>query len=182
MWLEISVEMMITNAILLNDKDEEFWKSLRRSDIQVWISRYVLNIDYKAIEEKARKHEVRLFYTSTKMTDKNEKSWMKFTLDAEGKQYWLNAFEKCTLKNCVTLKHGKLYTCPTIAHIEHFNKCFNKNLEISEFDYVDIYKVNSYSEILKAMVKPTSFCRYCKTNQLEYSTWSTTKKDISEWT
>ena len=115
------------------------------------------------------------------MTDENEKSWMKFTLDPEGKQYWLNAFEHCALKNCVTLKHGKLYTCPTIAHIEHFNKCFNRNLEISEYDYVDIYKVNSYNEILKALIKPTAFCRYCKTDKLEYSTWAPTKKDINEW-
>ena len=65
--------IMITNGILLNNKDENFWKSLRRSDVQVWVSKYVLNIDYKSIEQKAREYEVKLFYTSTKTTDKNEK-------------------------------------------------------------------------------------------------------------
>ncbi len=174
--------IVITNGILLNDMSDNFWKSLRRSDVQVWVSAYNLNIDYKAFEKKAKDNGVFLGYTSRTTNDKNQKLWTKFKLDIEGKQYYLNSFGNCAIRNCVTLKHGKLYTCPTMAHIEHFNKQFNLNLEPKEWDYVDIYKVQSWNEVLAQLVKPVSFCRFCRPKDHETIFWGPTKKELSEWT
>ena len=173
--------IIITNGILLPQQTDDFWQACKDNNIQIWVSLYKLNVDLKEVEQKAREYGVFYGYTSTNRTKEDEKTWGKWKLDLEGKQYWTNSFEHCSVKNCVTLKKGKLYTCPTIAHIEHFNKYFNTNLIPTEFDYVDIYKVETYDEILKAMVKPTPFCRFCKTKEFEMGLWEHSKKDINEW-
>ena len=39
----------------------------------------------------------------------------------------------------------------------------------------------TYDEILKALVKPTPFCRFCKTKEFEMGLWEHSKRDINEW-
>lgn len=172
--------IVITNGILLPEKDDSFWNALRRSGVQLWISDYQLKIPYEEMNKKAEEFGVYLAYT-TATADDGKKIWAKFPLDLDGEQYYLDSFEQCAIKNCVTLKHGRLYTCPTIAHIEHFNKAFKTDLEPSEFDYVDIYKIKSWDQALSHLVKPVSFCRYCKTRCYENGEWAPTKRDIREW-
>lgn len=174
--------IIITNGILLCKQDDNFWQACKRNDIQIWVSVYNLSIDQKTPEQKAREYGVFLGYTSTGNDDKNRRNWTKCKLDLDGGQYWIDSFEHCSVKNCVTLKKGKLYTCCTLAHIEHFNKYFDKNLDISEFDYVDIYKIDSGKAILDTLVKPVPFCRYCKSKEYEACYWEPSKKDIKEWT
>lgn len=173
--------VIITNGILLNKQENSFWQACKDSNIELWISDYSLTLDYKATEAKAREYGVFLGYTSTAKDSENRKLWTKYKLDLKGEQYFANSFKKCSVKNCVTLKNGKLYTCPTLAHIEHFNKYFNTNLEMNEFDYIDIYKVQDYEALCNAMVKPISFCRYCKPAEFEQCFWEPSKKDINEW-
>lgn len=173
--------VVISNGILMNSQDDRFWKACKRYNIQLWISDYALQMDYKIMEGKAREFGVFLGYTSTKKDAENKKLWAKYKIDPQGQQYWIDSFEHCAVKNCATLKNGKLYTCCTMAHIDHFNKYFNQNLEVSEFDYVDIYKVDSYKAILDTLVKPVPFCRYCKPKEYEQCYWEPSKKDINEW-
>lgn len=173
--------IIITNGILLNSQEDRFWKALRRYNIKIWTSRYGLNIDYSSIDKKAKDFGVFLGYTSMNFDKENKKIWTKFPLDLKGSQYWVEAFYHCAVKNCVTLKKGKLYTCPTTAHIEHFNKYFKTNLELSPYDYIDIFKISAFDEILSFLYKPTPFCRFCKTQNLENGYWAPSKKDINEW-
>ena len=156
--------IIITNGILLPQQPDSFWEACKKSDIRIWVSLYRLKIDYETIDARARQFGVFCGYTGTK-----------------GNQYWVDSFSHCMVKNCVTLKKGKLYTCPTIAHIEHFNKYFGTNLEVTPYDYVDIYKIRNHESILKSMVKPVPFCRYCKTRDYQSCCWEPTKKDIHEW-
>lgn len=174
--------VVITNGILLSKQDDSFWQACKDFNIQIWVSVYNLQIDTKTSEQKARDYGVFLGYTSTGNNENNQRNWTKSKLDLEGKQYWVDSFEHCSVKNCVTLKKGKLYTCCTLAHIEHFNKYFNTNLEVTDFDYVDIYKVENYKAILDTMVKPVPFCRHCKTREYEGCYWEPSQKDIKEWT
>ena len=117
---------------------------VKEFDIRIWVSLYRLKIDYERIDARAKQFGVFCGYTGTRTNDNNEKDWGNWKLDLEGKQFWADSFSHCQIRNCVTLKKGKLYTCPTIAHIEHFNKFFGTNLEVSEFDYLDIYKARKY--------------------------------------
>lgn len=173
--------IIITNGILLGEQDENFWKACRRSSIEIWVTAYTLNIDYDAITQKAKEFDVFVGYIATDRDEQGRKPWTKFTIDPEGKQYWVEAFSHCAISQCVALKHGRLYTCPIAAHIEYFNKTFNTNLELCEHDSIDIYKVDSAKAITDAMVKPIPFCRYCKTKEYQPCFWAPTKKDINEW-
>ena len=173
--------VIITNAILLPQAPDSFWEACRDNRVEIWISDYKLKIDYKSINEKAKSYGVFCGYTSTATDEEGKKTWGFWKLDLEGKQYWVDSFSHCAVKNCVTLKKGKLYTCPTLAHIEHFNKFFKVNLEVTPYDYVDIYKIDSHEAILKSMVKPVPFCRHCKTREYTSCYWEPTKKDINEW-
>lgn len=173
--------IVITNGILLADQPDSFWEACKKSDIRIWVSLYRLKIDYERIDARAKQFGVFCGYTGTKTNEEDKKDWGNWKLDPEGKQYWIDSFSHCKIRNCVTLKKGKLYTCPTIAHIEHFNKYFGQNLEVCEYDYLDLYKARNHDAVLKAMVKPVPFCRYCKTREFQPCTWEPTKKDIHEW-
>lgn len=173
--------VMITNGVLLPRQDENFWHACKNFNIQIWVSKYDLSLDLSKVEQTAKSFGVFYGYTSTRRTENGDKEWIKFTLDPEGNEYYVNSNDLCLVKNCATLKKGKLYTCCTVAHIEHFNKYFNKNLEVTPYDYVDIYKVRSMRALENALLKPIPFCRYCKTANHEKGVWAPSKKEISEW-
>lgn len=113
---------------------------------------------------------------------KNE-SFLSVTIDEEGRFQIEKNFCKCYLANtCHTLKHRKMFTCSTIPHIEHYNKYFNKNLIVSNSDYIDIYKAKEKKEILEFLSKPVPFCRYCNVDNRKYSfDFEKSNKDINEW-
>ncbi|MDY6358684.1 MAG: radical SAM protein [Cyanobacteriota bacterium] len=173
--------IIITNGILLPEQPDEFWLACKKSNIRIWVSLYRLKIDYETIDARAKQFGVFCGYTGTRTNEEHKKDWGSWKLDKDGQQYWADAFTYCKVKNCVTLKKGKLYTCPTIAHIEHLNKYFGLNFEVTPYDYIDIYKIRNHQAILDTMVKPVPFCRYCKTRSFEKCVWAPTKRDVSEW-
>ena len=173
--------IIITNGIILLDMEPRFWKACKRYDIHIWVSKYDLSLDFSAMSERAKEYGVSLGFTSYTRTKDDEKYWGKWPIDPEGKQYYIDSFAHCNIRNCVALKEGKLYTCCTLANIEHFNRQFNTNLEISEYDYIDLYKIDSHEALLSAIVKPIPFCRYCKTREFQAGVWAPSKKDINEW-
>ncbi|MBW5396646.1 radical SAM protein, partial [Brachyspira pilosicoli] len=84
--------------------------------------------------------------------------------------------------NCIQLDNGKLFTCSISAYINYFNNYFNKNIPITEYDYIDIYKVNNYNEILFFLSKPIPLCKYC--NNINWKTigeWKISTKSIDEY-
>ncbi len=82
----------------------------------------------------------------------------------------------------ITLRHGKIYTCPFIPYLEHFNKFFNKNLKVTENCFIDIYKAQSYEEIAEHCTHRTDFCNYCNISGRKAIKWKKTEKNIKEWT
>jgi hypothetical protein len=80
------------------------------------------------------------------------------------------------------LVDGKLYTCARIAYIKYFNDYFGQDIEVTERDYIDIYKARNMDEIFDFLCSPMPFCRYCGIKHTIWDIgWSTSKKDISEW-
>jgi MoaA/NifB/PqqE/SkfB family radical SAM enzyme len=171
--------IILTNGVLLLKQSKEFWESCKKNNIGINISSYPIIIDRASIEHLAKTHNVVLEYVGGQV-----KEMWRIPFDINGKQDIDFNIKKCFRFNkCIFLQDGKLYTCPMIPCIKHFNKYFNKNLEVTERDYIDIYKARSIREILKFLCKPVPFCRYC--NFKEAITggikWSFSKKDISEW-
>jgi len=172
---------ILTNGLLLMKQPKEFWQSCKENDIKVIVTKYPIKLNFQEIGDKAEKEGVKMeFFGNTGI---EEKKMFREPLDLSGKQDPITNFKKCYKANdCITLKEGKLYTCTVPPHINHFNKYFNLNLQVSENDYIDIYKAKSLIEIMNFLCKPIPFCRYCKLDSLSGFKWSTSKKEISEWT
>ena len=60
---------------------------------------------------------------------------------------------------------------------------FNRDIEVSDKDYIDIYADITKEEVYEFLCNPPSACRYCKVSEWTFGhKWATTKKNICEWT
>jgi MoaA/NifB/PqqE/SkfB family radical SAM enzyme len=172
---------ILTNGMLLLSQPDEFWINCKQNRINLFITKYPIKLKYDAIDQLARKHGIDLHYFGG--TDKSIKQMYCVPIDLTGTQNNKDSFKKCFRSNtCIQLQDGKLFTCQIIPYIKHFNKYFNQNLEITENDYIDIYKAKNIEEILHFLSTPIPFCRYCNVNKTVYGIeWGISKKEISEW-
>ncbi|GHT18404.1 hypothetical protein AGMMS4957_00660 [Bacteroidia bacterium] len=170
---------VVSNGILLPKQPDTFWQSCKKNRIEVHISNYPIKIDRETITQKAATFDVVLVDI-----ENTNKEWKKyFVLDIHGQGDCQKSFDNCAqANNCTNLREGKIYVCPTVAYISFFNKYFEQNLETTEQDYLDIYKVKNQQEIFDFLCKPMPFCRYCNVENQESLEWGVSKREISEWT
>ena len=168
-----------TNGILVLSMKKNFWKEMHDNNINLTITKYPIKLDYDKIKEKCNKEKVKFRF----FDEQPVRQFTHLPLDLEGRGQIECNFFSCYLANsCHTLKHGKMYTCSTVPHVNHFNEYYNCNLNISKKDSIDIYKATSGDEILEFLAKPIPFCRYCNVNAREHGfDWEISKKDILEW-
>jgi MoaA/NifB/PqqE/SkfB family radical SAM enzyme len=169
---------ILTNGILLLKQTENFWQNCAKNNVEVHVSQYPVKLAVDAINSTAKKYNVCLTYDYIDGID-----WVRRPLDIEGKQKIEDVTKKCyQLNQCIQLVDGKLYTCARIAYIKYFNQYFSQNLQVTEQDYIDIYKASSLDEILDFLCKPVPFCRYCNIDKTLFDLqWSVSKKNIREW-
>lgn len=167
-----------TNGILILTMKEDFWEALHRNNINLTLTKYPLDIDIQKIKDKCEEKKVKFrFFSETAITNFNH-----LPLDLEGRQQPEKNFYNCYLANsCHTLKYGKMYTCSTVPHIQHFIEYFNCDLHLCDNDGIDIYKAKNKEEILNFLAKPIPFCRYCDVNKREAKKWEISNKEIKEW-
>lgn len=173
---------IISNGTLLKKQKEDFWQSCRTNNINIVVTKYPINIDFKSIEQLVKSHGVSFsFYGNTETVDKTMQC---IPLDIEGKQDPRDSFLRCSRANrCVSLDNGKVYPCSLIPYVKYFNQYFNKNLTISEGDYLEIDKATDIQQILKFISTPAPFCRFCNLKGIIWDIgYGASKKDISEWT
>jgi MoaA/NifB/PqqE/SkfB family radical SAM enzyme len=171
---------LTTNGILLTRQTEQFWLDCNQNKVCISISQYPIKLDKAEIKRLSKKYDVHVEYNGT--TDQNR--FCKMPLDLAGGQDNKKSFRKCAVSwgCCVTLRDGKIYNCCFAAHIKFFNEYFKQNLALCDKDYVDIYKIKSKKEIIDFLEKPFPFCRYCKTQDIQFAQrWGISKKEITEW-
>jgi MoaA/NifB/PqqE/SkfB family radical SAM enzyme len=182
-----------TNGLLLKNQTKEFWECCRTNNIDIIISVYPVRIDYPLLMDTAKKYGVQLqFRGNVKLVSKNWKElpveyisarWRQLPIDLEGRQNPQKSNALCYASNyCFQLVEGRLYKCWRSAYAKDFNSYFNKQLEVTEDDYIDIYKAASIDEILEKLRKPAPFCRYCKMDGGKTVKWRKSKREITEWT
>ena len=179
-----TVLRLTTNGILLPKQTDEFWKACANYDVHIDISNYPVNVENDKIAVFVKKYGVNIAYNyNVKSTDDpKEKLMYKIPMDLDGRQNIVDSYSKCPHPGCITLRNGKIYRCCTIAHIKFFNKHFGSNLQITEGDWIDIFKVNTIDEIHKFLSGPFPFCRYCKPLEKRNDVkWAVTKRAIEEW-
>jgi uncharacterized radical SAM superfamily Fe-S cluster-containing enzyme len=182
---------IVTNGLLLMGQTSEFWDCCRTNNVCIIISGYPVRIDYSFLMDTAKKYGVQLqFWGNVKLASQKWKelpieymaNWRQLPIDLEGRQNPKKSNALCYASNyCFQLLEGRLYKCWRTAYAKDFNSYFNKQLEVAEGDYVDIYKAASIDEILEKLHKPAPFCRYCKMDGIRVVGWGKSKREISEW-
>ena len=169
---------LVTNGILLPEQTDSFYERCAESDILLQPTKYGVEVDWEAVEEKCRKFGVDFEFYAT-----NNVMW-KDPIDLTGSQRAEYSFLNCQLgwHEVFYLDHGKLYHCSKTAYLKFFSDYFKKDIKVPETDCIDIYKVKDAQEIYDFMTRPPQFCAYCvKKKTLPYYPWELSKKDITEW-
>lgn len=170
---------VVTNGILLFNRDESFWQTFREDKIVVAATKYPIKLDYKKIEEKCINEKVQLEYFNDANTTKTS-FHMPFDLNGR-KNIRKNLINCYHYNNCVQMYHGKLFNCSIAANVKHFNKYFHQNLP--ENGFIDVYKVKTKRQLEKQLKKPVSLCRYCNISGRTFNNeWGISHKNIKEWT
>ncbi len=172
---------IITNGILLNQQDENFWKSCRKYNIKIVVTKYPLNIDFDKAKNTARKYGVKFKFFGK--TGRVIKTSYHIPLDLNGTQNPAENFVNCFHANtCVMLKNSKIYPCTVAPNIEHFNKYFGYDIPLTDKDGIDIHQTSSIDEVLEFIAKPIPFCKYCNVKCRTFKhDWGISKKQIEEW-
>lgn len=180
---------IMSNGILLSDDSNAFckkiWESCSKNNVRIEITVYPISINYNNIEKLAKKYDVDLIMSSnihaeelTKVTKISD----KHTLDLNKKVddfYFINClyFNKFNV-----LKNGRIYMCPIEAHIDIFNRRFNKDLTYQDGDSLDICELNSWEEIREWTSHRIPFCSYCDLKKWgHHSEWKSSTKQIEEY-
>lgn len=170
-----------TNGVMLLEQSEEFWKALRDTGIELTITKYPVKVDYAMINSKIESEQVKYAYT---LSSQVLKTTYHLPLDLEGRQEMTESYIRCWHANeCITLRDGRLYTCPIAAHAHHFNAYFGKDLNVANENSISIYDAKDINEIFDFLKNPIPFCKHCNIQGYTYDLpWKTSKRDISEWT
>ncbi len=172
---------LLTNGLLLLNESLDFWNACKDNSIQINITEYPINIDYKKIIDKINKHHIRYFlYDDGNI---NDKKFDKYNFDLEKKQdAEKNFYENCVMaKDCAYLEDGKIYPCQLAANIKHFNKKFDFHFEQKTSDYINIHGSITAKDIYQFLSKPIEFCRYCDFTNKSKFTWDYSNQSIDEW-
>jgi hypothetical protein len=171
---------IVTNGMLLPKMDKDFWIACKNNDIKIIVTSYPIRLDKKTIKKQAKEYGVKI---KMRVQLHNIHTWCRLPKDLKGGQDINKQLRNCLVANfCIFLRDGKLSTCCLPLVIERFNKYFNKNIETTGADFIDIYKAKNIDEIFNFLCKPIPFCRYCKLLDWEIGiAWGVSKKEIYEW-
>ncbi len=181
---------LFTNGLLLlqSEKWEEgnLWECLYENNVEVELTMYPISLDYEKIQEKAAQYQVKLSMFKEIADDQNtgilKKTSVKHPHDLKGEQD-MHSFISCYQFNeSITLRHGKIYTCPMIPYSEYLEKAFSVSFERCKDDGIDIYEAKSYEEIAEFVTHRVPFCRYCNVRNRQFAVeWKQSDRTLSEY-
>lgn len=176
---------ILTNGILLPSMGDDFWKACRDYRITLSPTEYPINFDYAKWQKYAETHDV-LYEPANLMNLSDgfdDKLMHRELISTTGRHIVEHNYYHCPwANNCLTLSHGRLYTCVNAAHARHLKKQFNLDIHLSERDSVDIYGVEDAYELMDKVNRPIPFCQYCTLDSFAYEeNWEISNKDRYEW-
>ncbi len=194
---------ILTNGILIEKMEENFFKAIKESNVSFGITKYPININFENIERILQKYGIEILYDpvkSDKIYDVNTKQalynnpdnrngfvWSQNILDLSGNQNWVEKRFTCPHRGIVTYARGNIYYCYIHAYINAFINYFKVNIPITKDDYIKIADVKSIEEIDDFLSKPKPLCRFCKQCHNtcygdEPIEWNFSERKITEWT
>ena len=169
-----------TNGVLLIRMTVDFWKSCSENNILVRVTRYPVSLDIAGINKKVVENNVDLHYHPSVTTIK---SFKRYPLVIDGAGDANDNFSNCVMKQrYVLIKNYRLFPCPIVANIEHFNDMFNECLVRGDEDSVALDDIKSFEEYVIFARKAIQFCRYCNPAKHERDIgWKSSNRSIQEW-
>jgi hypothetical protein len=172
---------IVTNGILLNDKNDLFWRECSAQNVEISVTVYPnMRKQFETAQSKGRAFGVKVSSFNSLETAKTSHH---YPLDLSGGQASSSNFVKCSHAIAVSLREGRLYPCCVRPHLHIFNKYFPEHaLPDSQKDSIDIHAAKSASEILDFLSRPIPFCRFCLVDGCsDLAVWQQSKKSIKEW-
>ena len=176
--------IILTNGIMLKRMSTSFWDSVKRNSVKIMTTRYPININYDSIKQFVEDKNIEYGEWEMESDNNGDKVLENYHLDIEGKQNGLESLRKCIRANfCLTLKHGKLYTCTIAAHMHHMKEFFSlEHMNIEEKNGISIYEAKDKYEISEFLVNEIPACRYCDIREsVTYIPYTTSRKKMEEW-
>lgn len=199
-----SKKSIMTNGILLEKMEEDFWQTLKEANVKLRITKHPIDIDRSKGEKLAEKYGIEYAYDpvyTDKLYDLNTHEisktgiepvkghyWSRPIIDISGTQDYVEKRYTCKhIDNGTSYVRGNLYFCWVHAHINSFKEYFNLDIPITKDDYLRIADVKEVKEIKEFLSSPKPLCRFCKQchntcfggKPVE---WEFSKRQISEWT
>jgi uncharacterized radical SAM superfamily Fe-S cluster-containing enzyme len=111
---------VVTNGILLNEKDNLFWRECSAQNVEIAVTVYPnMEKQFKTACNKGRSFGVNVSSFNSLETAKTS---LHYPLDLSGGQVPSSNFIKCPLAGSISLRNGRLYPCCVRPHLHIFNK------------------------------------------------------------
>jgi lipopolysaccharide biosynthesis glycosyltransferase len=172
--------LLVTNGLLLPKMPDSFYETCRQQRITVAVTPYPIPLDLDAIGRRCADFGV-AFTQFGEDTCKDH--FNRLLLDPAGSGDPAENYRSCPYSNiCLFLYRGRMYPCGIGAHFRIFEKHFSAGLELSDDDSVDIFSVQSGSQLLYRLAKPRPMCRYCRVEHWQEKTpWKHSNQKMDEW-
>lgn len=173
---------ILTNGLLLPKMKDSFWKICKSNNIKISITKYKDTPD-KEILNLVHKYNVSFeYYPNSDESSLDKNNMVKFCVNENGDTDVVRRFLDCGNANkTITLRDGKLYTCPFKATVCHFNRYFNSQIPVGESDFIELYKAKDKDTIYRFLSKPTNTCKYCY-GECSFVNWKRSERVKEEWT
>ena len=170
---------IVTNGLLLSEKQTELFNCLRTNNVGVYISGYKPVVKQKDRIIHLLETEGIDYFFSHEIDN-----FVRF-MDFSGTNERVVSFDRCFHKGCVILREGKLYNCPTEALIYKYILHYG----IDEFKYNpdtfgnDIRSNDvDWKKIEENICKSVPMCEYCSDKGGEPFPWEVSASpDKNEW-
>lgn len=174
---------LVTNGILLTKQSPDFFECLRRNEVVVCVSIYdIKQAKYDEIFELLTKENITWYwYAAYEYNDKRfSTKWLHNHFNDNYKEYAKDCVWRLT---CTQLVDNKIYLCALIAYFKYFDDKFKgqHNIQVTEDDYIDLTKINSFEELMEAREMIPRFCGHCRGSHAISEPWAVTKQGIDEY-
>lgn len=174
--LETNEIVILTNGILLKKMNKAFWETCIKLNIQIMISCYPINLNYKELAEFCSDNGIKI-----EMFRPDDVSYYfdEFKLNAAiQSRKWKN-FIGCDLSSCYILNGNRIFPCSKVAYVEYLNKKLPYKFHQTQKDYLDIHRF-SRLRFLLFCIRTKDFCKYCVFPRKRIR-WAHSSGKLEEW-
>lgn len=171
-----------SNGLLVYKMPESLWTTMHNNEVDFYYTPYPVNFDYVEMKEFLIGKGVNAYTYAGEKKDE----FLVVPLNPRGIEHTTQTYTKCTLIDCVQLRDGRLFHCPTTGRFDSLERnlsalALNGRFRMTSLDYIDLDIVESEDQIFDFLSRPTPFCRYCRTGNSKWVPWAKYSGSLSEW-